>query len=636
MASRWGGSQADAMGVASGGADKFDPEANGETITTRLAASMRAAGSAVAAIQGGETLTYAELDRRSNQLARLLQRRGVGTGSLVGLHAGRSLASLVAMVASIKIRAGYVPLDPAVPAAYLEEMVRDCGANLVLSQTCEGAEFPVPTESLPAMLEATWAEPDLPLEDEVEPGDIAYVMYTSGSTGRAKGVRVPHRAVVRLVVDQDYAHFGADEVFLHNSPLSFDASTFEIWGTLLHGARGVLVPEDRPSLQSIADTIRRHGVTTAWFTAGLFHALVDHQPEALAGLRQLLAGGDVLSPTHVARALASLPGCQLINGYGPTENTTFTCCYRIPRAGWEGGPVPIGTPINGTYVRLLDDDMNPVAAGQVGMLYAGGLGVASGYLGDPERTAAQFVPDPLRPDAKLYRTGDLARRRPDGNLDFIGRSDRQVKIDGKRVEPGEIEEALRRSGGIDDAIVTVTKGQTGTTTLVGYIKPSSTDRDHATVAAEARAFIENVLPSHMRLSRILVLDELPLTANGKVDYRRLPAPEEIEATPLPDARTDTQRILIEIFTSVLGLRSIGLDTNFGDLGATSLKLVEAHAAIERIWPTVDVLDLFQHPTVNRLARAIDGAQTSIAGAARQRAQRQAAALKRLKVARSPQ
>jgi amino acid adenylation domain-containing protein len=634
VTTRRGGSQADAMGVASGSADKFDPDANGETVTTRLAASVRAAGSAVAAVEGSETLTYAELDRRSSQLARLLQRRGLDAGRLVGLHAGRSMASLVVMVAALKIRAGYVPLDPAVPVAYLDEMVRDCGAILVLSQTCHDSAFSVPTEDLAAMIEAARAEPDLPLEDKAEPGDIAYVMYTSGSTGRAKGVRVPHRAVVRLVVDQTYAHFGPDEVFLHNSPLSFDASTLEIWGTLLHGARGVLAPDDRPSLQSIADTIRRHGVTTAWFTAGLFHALVDHQLDALSGLRQLLAGGDVLSPTHVARALAALPDCQLINGYGPTENTTFTCCYRIPRAGWEGGPVPIGTPINGTYVRLFDEDMKPVADGQVGMLYAGGLGVASGYLGDPQRTAAQFVPDPERPGATLYRTGDLVRRRPDGNLDFIGRGDRQVKIDGKRVEPGEIEETLRRSAQIGDAVVTVTKSPTGAATLVGYIKPSSTGLEHAAVAAEARTFIEQALPSHMRPSRIVVLDELPLTANGKIDHRRLPVPKEVAAPPAAGATNETERALAEIFARVLGVRAVGLDTNFGDLGATSLKLLEAHAAMTRIWPTVDVLDLFQHPTINRLARVIDGGRTSIAGAARQRAQQQAAALKRLKVARA--
>ncbi|HLM11693.1 MAG TPA: AMP-binding protein, partial [Reyranella sp.] len=331
----------------------FDSTAPGEGITSRFAATVRAAGAAVAAVEGSTSVTYDELDRRSNQLARFMLRQGAGPGGLVGLHAGRSLASLLAIVATLKIRAGYVPLDPTTPTAYLDSIVRDCRADLVFSASRDSGVFAASTINLSDALTLARAESNLALEEDAQPDDIAYVMYTSGSTGRPKGVRIPHRAVVRLVTGQSYAHFGADEVFLHNSPLSFDASTFEIWGTLLHGARCVLVTDDHPSLKTIANTIRREGVTTAWFTAGLFRALVDQELEALSQLRQLLAGGDVLSPSHVMRALAALPGCQLINGYGPTENTTFTCCYRIPREGWGGGPVPIGVPIGGTYVRLL-------------------------------------------------------------------------------------------------------------------------------------------------------------------------------------------------------------------------------------------------------------------------------------------
>lgn len=610
----------------------FDLTAPGEAITSRFAAVVRTAGPTVAAVEDKSSLTYNELDRRSNQLARVMLRRGVGPGSLIGLHAGRSLASLLAIVATLKIRAGYVPLDPASPYSYLDSIVQDCRADLVLSADRDAGALSAPTLNLSDAINLGRDESDLALEEEALPDDIAYVMYTSGSTGRPKGVRIPHRAVVRLVTGQSYAHFGADEVLLHNAPLSFDASTFEIWGTLLHGARAVLVTDDHPSLKFIADTIQREGVTTAWFTAGLFRALVDQELEALSGLRQLLAGGDVLSPSHVMRAVAALPNCQLTNGYGPTENTTFTCCYRVPREGWGGGPVPIGVPICGTYVRLLDDDMRPVRDGEIGMLYAGGLGLAVDYAGDPVRSAEQFVPDPQRPDRKLYRTGDLMRRRPDGNFDFVGRHDRQVKVDGKRVELGEIEETVRRCAGVSDAVVTAAKGEGGTLVLTAHVKPSIVGQGPLAVSAVHEQAMQ-ALPLHMRPARIVAHDEFPLTANGKIDERLLTARATVESSPVVSAASESERMLGRIFARVLGVRSIGVTTNFFELGATSLKLMEAHASIARIWPQVDVLALFRHPTIRDLGHALDGGHGSLAHEAQRRAQSQAAALQRLRNAR---
>ncbi len=610
-----------------------DFAAPGEAITSRFADAVRAAGPAVAAVEGSISLTYDELDRWSNQLARFMVRCGVGQGSLVGLHVGRSLASLIAILATLKARACFVPLDPASPYVYLDSIVKDCRADLVLSASGGSRGFSVPTMGLSDAISLAREESDLALEGHASPDDIAYVMYTSGSTGKPKGARIPHRAVVRLVVGQDYAHFGPDEVFLHNSPLSFDASAFEIWGALLHGARLVLITDDHPSLKSIANTIRRDGVTTAWFTAGLFRALVDQELEALSGLRQLLAGGDVLSPSHVLRALAGLPGCQLINGYGPTENTTFTCCYRIPREGWGGGSIPIGTPLTGTYVRLLDDDMRPVREGEIGQLYAGGLGLAVDYAGDPIRTGEQFVSDPHRPGSRLYRTGDLVRRRRDGNLDFVGRQDRQVKIDGKRVELGEIEEALRRCPGIDDAVVVATKGEAGALILTAHVKPAGVGNT-AVVAAAVQAETTNLLPPHMRPSHIVVIDELPLTVNGKIDQRALAARSPLGSTRDVAATNETERKLSEIFANVLGTHKISVVTNLFELGATSLKLMEAHASIVRIWPEVEVVALFRHPTIRDLARAIDGKPSPIATQAQQRARMQAAALRHLLNARS--
>jgi amino acid adenylation domain-containing protein len=623
-------SRTGAAAYATRGGDDFGVGAIGETITKRFAASAQSAASAIALSQPGEAVTYAELDRRSNQLARLLRRQGVGAGSVVALHAGRSIAALLSILATLKTGAAYMPLDATAPTAYHDWILHDCGADLILAGDGRAGDFSIPTMSLDEVLASASAESAAPMESGCGPADIAYVMYTSGSTGRPKGVLVPHRAVVRLVTDQTYAHFGADEVFLHNAPLAFDASTFEIWGTLLHGARGVLVVDDRASLQSIVDTIKENGVTTAWFTAGLFHALVDHELDGLRGLRQMLAGGDVLSPTHVMRAQAANPDCQLINGYGPTENTTFTCCYRIPREGWGAGPVPIGTPIRGTYVRLLDEDMKPVADGEVGMLYAGGLGLASGYLGDARQSAVQFVADPLRAGAMLFQTGDLARRRPDGNLDFIGRRDRQVKIDGKRVELGEIEEALRRSNGVADAIVAMAEGDGDAPRLTGYVTPASDAYNRAALVSEARASLLRALPSHMRPSQIVVLDEFPLTPNGKIDQDRLPARRPVAVPAAGTAVGETERVLSGIFTRALGVGAIAPDTNFFDLGATSLRLVEAHASIARLWPNVDVLALFQHPNVRELAQAIEGRTASVGNAGRRRAQQQAQMLKRLR------
>lgn len=609
--------------------DSFTVGTEGSTITGRFAASAKAAATSIAVLQHAEALTYAELDRRSNRLARHLRSNGVEAGDLVALHAGRSIDSLVAILATLKLGAAYAPLDPAAPADYRDWLLRDCGARIVLAAGGAPRDLPLPTLGLDEALLASETEDDSALEHVCRPDDIAYVMYTSGSTGRPKGVRIPHRAVVRLVTDQTYARFAADEVVLHAAPLFFDASTFEIWGTLLHGALGVIVDDDRISLQRLADTIRRQRVTTAWFTAGLFHLLVEHQLDSLRGLRQILAGGDTLSPSCVLRAQAALPDCQIVNGYGPTENTTFTCCYRVPAGGWGGGAVPIGTPIHGTYVRLLDDEMRPVPAGEIGMLYTGGLGLASGYLDGAHQSSDAFTADPLQPGAMLYRTGDLARWRADGALDFLGRRDRQVKIDGKRIELGEIEETLRRCHGIADAVVTASRSGASGPVLTAYVRPAVDADNRATLASEARTDLQRALPSHMQPSRIVVLDEFPLKASGKIDYDRLPAPRPLPETTALFGGDETQRALSSIFSRVLSVREIGLDANFFDLGATSLKLVEAHAAIARTWPDTGIVALFRHSTIRELARAIDGRGASPQATVQLRSQQQATALRRM-------
>ncbi len=352
-----------------------------------FAAQTARAPEAVAVVDGGLALTYGELDRRSRRLARRLRALGVGPEVRVGLFLDRSARRVVATLAVLAAGGAYVPLDPAYPAESLAFLVRDSAASLLLADERLRAALPE-TGATVLGLDEVWAEPELPAIPampampaelpelpEVAAAGLAYVMYTSGSTGTPKGVAVPHRAVVRLVRETGYATFGPAEVFLQLAPYAFDAATFELWGALLNGGRLVLPPPGPLSLAEMGDLLARHGVTTLWLTAGLFHQMVEENLAGLSGLRQLLAGGDVLSPAHVERAAAALPGTRLVNGYGPTENTTFTCCFPIPPgtgAGSLGSSVPLGRPIANTWVQILDRELAPVPAGVPGELYAGG------------------------------------------------------------------------------------------------------------------------------------------------------------------------------------------------------------------------------------------------------------------------
>jgi amino acid adenylation domain-containing protein len=644
-----------------------------QTIHAVFSAVASAAPERIAVATDAERLSYGELERRSNGIAMQLRERGVGRGDRVGLYTLRSAEAVASMLGILKAGAVYVPFDPAYPAKLLKFVYDDCAPSLMLVQRSldaagggASANGALPGDAFSSALfsgdRVLFIDVDAAPNDMAPNGagllpatdreDPAYIMYTSGSTGHPKGVLVPHRAVVRLVIDNPFVHMGPDEVHLQLAPLAFDASTFEIWGALLHGGTLAIVTAPYPSLDQIASAISRHGVTSLWLTAGLFHLMVDQRLGALAPLRQLIAGGDVLSPAHVRKAQQALPSCRLVNGYGPTENTTFTCCYRIPRPV-PAGPIPIGQPIAHTFVHVLDDSGRPVPDGQEGELYAGGDGVALGYWNRPELTAQRFVANSIDADArvaaaaplqaaapipgaapveaaargKLYRTGDRVRRRADGNLEFLGRVDRQVKINGKRVELDEIEACLRRSGLIGDAAVTSAIGADGARKIHAYV---TTRRGRVLSHGDVRAFLKSELPDYMWPASITLLDALPLSPTGKVDRSRLPPPAVPAALAavatggkLPTVaagasarQTDLEAKLLAVWRKVLRSESVGVNDNFFDLGGTSLQLIQVHAEIaDTMIEPVTVIDLFQHPRIRALARWIAERSAATAPAA---------------------
>jgi amino acid adenylation domain-containing protein len=586
----------------------------------------------------GANVSYSELNRRANLLAHRLLRMGVGTESLVGLCVERSPEMIVAMLAILKAGAAYVPFDATYPAERIEFMIADTKPPVMLTQRSFASSIGG-TRNVPTIF-VDEASPDSPAGDEQNPrspataSSLAYVMYTSGSTGRPKGVMVEHRSIVRLVFNTNYCQFGPDEVFLQLAPISFDASTFEIWGALLHGATLVIMPPQPPSLQEIGDHIREHQVTTMWLAAGLFHLFVDQRLEALRPLRQLLAGGDSLSSTHVRKVLEDLPHLTLINGYGPTENTTFTCCHTMRHGDTIPNSVSIGRPISNTFVYLLNDALQPVPFGEVGELCAGGDGVARGYLNSPELTAEKFADDPFSSDlgARLYRTGDLARWQPDGTFEFLGRSDTQVKILGHRIELAEIETVLSQHPAVHQACVHAQTDALGNKRLVAYCV---SDPQRTTSAEQLKTFLSAKLPAYMLPASFVFMNALPLTPNGKVDRGALPAPTEAKESPSQHGKgTDLEEKLAGLWKEVLGTQHIGLDENFFDLGGDSLLLVAVHSQLQKILQReIQITDLFEYVTVRSLARHLGESapkmQTFTAAQEQAKKQREALSKKRL-------
>jgi aspartate racemase len=434
--------------------------------------------------------------------------------------------------------------------------------------------------------------------------NLAYVMYTSGSTGRPKGTSVTHRNVVRLVKNTNFLDFNEDQVFLQLAPISFDASTLEIWGPLLNGGQLVVYPSTSAlTLEELSRTIQAHDITTLWLTAGLFHRMVDSNLEALKPLRELLAGGEALSAPHVRQALEQLDGCRVINGYGPTENTTFTCCYPMTSPDQVGNSVWIGKPISNTHVYVLDAEMQPVPLGVTGELYIGGDGLARGYLNRPSFTAERFVPDPFSktPGGRLFRSGDMVRYLASGNIEFLGRMDQQVKIRGFRIELGEIEAALQEHESVQQAVVTLHE-DAGNKLLVAYVVTAQ-----APDASELRAHLKERLPDYMMPASFIYLDELPLTANGKLDRRALPSADlsQVVANQFVAPRNDFEERLCAIWAELLPVKRVGIHDNFFMLGGHSLLAIHIITRVrEEFQREIPIRRFLEEPTIANLAEVL--------------------------------
>jgi amino acid adenylation domain-containing protein len=557
-----------------------------------------------AIVHGPTTLTYRELDGRVAALAAVLRQEGVRRGDRVALMLGKVPEMVVATLAILRVGGTYVPIDPDYPWERQEFLLADSGARRLVTTSAydwpETAEIRVvDVATPPAGVESGTADVKLSAEDG------AYIMYTSGTTGRPKGVLVNHRAVVRLVRNTNYVDLSPRTRILQTGAIVFDATTFELWGALLNGGTLILVP-DHTILD--ATTLRReisaHEVTTMWLTAPLFHQLVEQDASIFAApLRHLLVGGDVLSVRHINKALDACPELHIINGYGPTENTTFSTTHLIDRRYTDR--IPIGRPIANSTVYVLDVDGRPQPVGVPGELYVGGDGVSDGYLNRPDLNARAFVPDPFVPGGRLYRTGDTVCWLPDGTIEFRGRADNQVKIRGFRVEPGEVEKHLLALPQVREAAVLVRQRAGGIEKyLCAYLTA-----DVPLTPRELRAALRRDLPAYMIPSSFVQLAALPLNRNGKVDRAALASRDDTAPAAEVDAdagpRDGVERKLAAAWQATLGRDRIGVTENLFDLGVTSLTAAVLATKIhEEFGVRIPAAQILAHPTIEAVANLV--------------------------------
>ena len=573
---------------------------------------------ATAIVSAGRALTFRELDQRSNQLARHLQQLGVRQETLVGIAVERSVEMMVGLLAILKAGGAYVPIDPSFPAHRIELMIEDSDAPVIVATEHTRSHLgnigrhvvsiDGDGDAVAIGRNATHA-----VSSEANGTDLAYVIYTSGSTGRPKGVMIEHRNVVNFFVGMDRAIGAEPGVWLAVTSISFDISVLELFWTLTRGFQVIIHGDE--GTQTIPDEIRNYGVTHMQSTPSLAR-MIAVSPDGLAALgllQKLFLGGEALPPSLVRQLRQAFRG-EMHNMYGPTETTIWSTTFPITG---DADIVSIGKPIVNTQVYVLDSGLRPVAAGETGDLYIGGDGVVRGYWKRLGLTAEKFLDDPFRRGSRMYRTGDIARFLPDGNLEFLGRADFQVKLRGFRIEIGEIEAALENQTGVRQAVVVAREfksrmqTQTEDKRLVAYVVPKPETKLEV---ADLRVALSATLPEYMVPSNFVFLDSFPLTANGKIDRNALPDPSttERESSPVPEPpRNELEQQIAQAWKDALGVDSVGLTENFFDLGAHSLMVAEVHMQLQQmLGRELSLVDLFQFPTVTALANHLKGEEAA--------------------------
>ncbi|MBB5619456.1 amino acid adenylation domain-containing protein [Pedobacter cryoconitis] len=572
---------------------------------------------AIALVYLDQALTYKELDEKSNQFGHYLRSAGVQEDTLVPICITRSVDMMIGILGILKAGGAYVPIDSGYPQERISYILSDTNADVVVSSEANrmllSSYEHICVISLDGERELIGKEPMSAVETILRADHLCYVMYTSGSTGQPKGVLVEHGNVISLILGANYIKLSSRDALLSAGSPSFDATTFEYWGMWLNGARLVLCPDSNLLDNNLLKTVLQvNKITVMWFTSGWFNQLVDVDIELFEGLSSVMVGGEKLSVAHINRFRQLYPDKILINGYGPTENTTFSLTYQLTAGRYETS-IPVGRPLRNRQAYVLDNYGQPVPIGVAGEIYVGGAGVARGYLNQGALTSERFVPDLFAKAAggRLYKTGDIGRWLADGNIEFIGRSDDQVKIRGYRIELGEIENSIQQSGFVSQCVVLAPADESGQKRLVSYVTASGQQFDRDALVA----YLEAHLPDYMIPHVFIELEVFPLTANGKLDKKALPDADSIQLirADTEELLTETEQKVKEIWALSLGMEELGIHDDFFKLGGDSIIAIGVISRLRKAFnDTIRLYDLYECSTISRLSALIDSGHAVVA------------------------